>query len=127
MDPRNGPAYFYLGRLYQTQNQLDAAERAYLTGLQLAPTNPQAVTAYSALGDIYQKANRVDDAIQMTLKAVELTPNNWINHLNLALLYQRAGRGEDALTAAQLAYNLAPSDAKQRVVDVIGQLQQSGR
>ena len=127
LDPRNGQAYFYLGRLYQTQNQTDAAERAYLSGLQLSPQSPQAVTAYSALGDIYQKANRVDDAIRMTLKAIELTPNNWINHLNLALLYQRAGRGEDALNEAQLAYNLAPADARQRVVDVIGQLRQGGR
>lgn len=127
LDPRNGSAYFYLGRLYQTQNQTDAAEQAYLNGLRLSPNSPQAVTAYSALGDIYQKANRVNDAIQMTLKAIELTPNNWINHLNLALLYQRAGRGEDALNEAQLAYNLAPNDARQRVVDVIGQLRQGGR
>lgn len=127
LDPRNGVVYFYLGRLYQTQNQADAAEQAYLNGLRLSPTSPQAVTAYSALGDIYQKANRVNDAIQMTLKAIELTPDNWINHLNLALLYQRAGRGEDALNEAQLAYNLAPSDARQRVVDIIGQLRQGGR
>ncbi|WP_460483668.1 tetratricopeptide repeat protein, partial [Escherichia coli] len=48
LDPRNAQAYFYLGRLYASQNQMEAAERAYLTGLQLAPQSPQSVTAYSA-------------------------------------------------------------------------------
>ncbi len=124
IDPRNAQAYFLLGRLYQSQNSLEAAEQAYRNGIQLAPKAPQAVTAYSALGDIYQKSNRLPEAIAMTQKAVELAPDIWVNHLNLALLYQRTNRLADAMSEAQLAYNLAPGDAKQRVVDIISQLQQ---
>jgi tetratricopeptide (TPR) repeat protein len=80
---------------------------------------------YSALGDMYQKANRLPDAIQATQKAIELAPENWVNYLNLALLLQRSGRVADAMAEAQNAYNLAPADARQRVVEVIGQLQQT--
>ena len=124
LDPKNPDAYFGLGRLYQTRNELTTAEQAYLKGLAADPNSPRAVPAYSALGEIYVKSNKIDAALKASEKAVELAPNSWVNRLNLALVYQRAGRASDALTEAQTAYNLAPTDSKQHVVDIISQIQQ---
>ncbi|MFN8472922.1 MAG: tetratricopeptide repeat protein [Anaerolineae bacterium] len=124
LDPQNPDAYFGLGRLYQARNESDNAEQAYLKGLSVDPDSQRAVPAYSALGEIYVKSNKVDQALQASKKAVELAPDSWVNRVNLALVYQRAGRGTEALNEAQTAYNLAPSDAKQKVVDIISQIQQ---
>ncbi len=124
LDPKNPDAYFGLGRLYQARDELSDAEQAYLKGLASDSGSQRAVPAYSALGEIYVKNNKLDQALQASQKAVELAPNSWVNRLNLALVYQRVGRTNDAMTEAQTAYNLAPSDSKQHVVDIIAQIQQ---
>ncbi|MFN8496281.1 MAG: O-antigen ligase family protein [Anaerolineae bacterium] len=124
LDPRNPDAQFGLGRLYQSRNEMDNAEQAYLKGLASDPNSTRAAPAYSALGEIYVKSNKLDQALAASKKAADLAPNSWVNRLNLALVYQRVGRGSDALAEAQTAYNLAPQDAKQRVVDIISQIQQ---
>ena len=100
-------------------------DKLYLfKGLASDSGSQRAVPAYSALGEIYVKNNKLDQALQASQKAVELAPNSWVNRLNLALVYQRVGRTNDAMTEAQTAYNLAPSDSKQHVVDIIAQIQQ---
>ncbi|MFN8484067.1 MAG: O-antigen ligase family protein [Anaerolineae bacterium] len=124
LDPRNPDAYFGLGRMYQARNELDNAEQAYLKGLAADPNSARVAPAYAALGEIYVKSNKLDQALQASKQAADLAPTSWVNRLNLALVYQRVGRGSEALTEAQTAYNLAPPDAKQRVVDIISQIQQ---
>ncbi len=125
LDPKNPDAYFGLGRLHMTRNELGDAEQAFLKGLAVDPNSPRAVPAYSSLGEIYVKSNKADQALQASQKAVELSPDSWVNRLNLALVYQRIGRNSDALNEAQTAYNLAPADSKQHVVDIISQIQQT--
>ncbi len=127
LDPRNVQAYVLLGRLYLSQGQGPAAEKALQNAAQLNPKGAQAAAVYSALGDFYQRTNRLPEAIEAVQKVVDLAPDNYVGYLNLAGLYQRANKQPEALKAAQQALTLAPADARQRVLDAISQIQQGAQ
>ena len=127
LDPRNVQAYVLLGRLYLSQGQGAAAEKALQNAAQLNPKGAQAAAVYSALGDFYQRSNRLPEAIDAVQKVVDLAPDNYAGYLNLAGLYQRANKQPEALKAAQQALDLAPVEARQRALDLIIQIQQGIR
>lgn len=127
LDPRNVQAYVLLGRLYLSQGQGAAAEKALQNAAQLNPKGAEAAAVYSALGDFYQRSNRLPEAIDSVQKVVDLAPDNFAGYLNLAGLYQRANRLPEALKTAQKALELAPAESRQRVLDLISQIQQGTR
>ncbi len=68
--PNCGVCYARIGDLYQKQNKLDEAEKAYLRSIELDPENTE---PYSALANIYNAQRKFDEATKMTQKVAALS------------------------------------------------------
>jgi tetratricopeptide (TPR) repeat protein len=68
--PNCGVCYARIGDLYQKQNKLDEAEKAYLRSIELDPENTE---PYSALANIYNAQRKFDEAAKMTQKVASLS------------------------------------------------------
>lgn len=85
LDPRNVPAWLFLGATYLQLNRLDEAYRATSNARELEPNNPDAL---SNLAVIACRRGRPRDAETWLNDALRAAPNNPQVALNLARLYE---------------------------------------
>ena len=85
LDPRNVPAWLFLGATYLHLNSLDAAYRATRTALEVAPRN---FDALNNLAVISYRRGRPRDAEAWLTQIVQLAPDYAPACLNLARLYE---------------------------------------
>jgi tetratricopeptide (TPR) repeat protein len=63
------PCYARIGDIYLKKNDLDNAEKAYLTAIE---QDPSLAGAYSALASLYNQQRKLEEAAKMSAKALEL-------------------------------------------------------
>ncbi len=85
LDPRNVPAWLFLGATYIHLNNLDAAYRATRTALEVAPRN---FDALNNLAVISHRRGRPRDAEAWLTQILQLAPEYAPACLNLARLYE---------------------------------------
>jgi tetratricopeptide (TPR) repeat protein len=99
--PNSGPAYSYLGTLYDQEKQGDLALKMFRRALEI---NPWDVVSIHNLGRCYLANERVDDAIAQFQRAIELAPELAGAHNDLAYAYAKQGK-----------YDLMEAEAKQAI------------
>ena len=72
LDPFDGEARGYLGRVLMQRNDTDAASREFRTVIALKPIDP--AVAHTDLAESYLKAGKRDDAKRQALAALEIAP-----------------------------------------------------
>ena len=70
-DPKSAMPHYYLGRIYETRNQIAEAERAYRNALQI---NFEHVAARYRLGLSLKNRGRADEAMSELEQAIRLSP-----------------------------------------------------
>ncbi|MFT4937043.1 MAG: type IV pilus assembly protein PilF [Paraglaciecola sp.] len=109
--PRSADAHFALAYYYQQVEELDAAEEAYQSAMDLEPRNADIANSYGAF--LCQRG-KYAEAKGYFLKAVN--SDNYISsaetYENLALCSQSQGELEDALQYLRSAVNHQPGRAK---------------
>ena len=78
--------------------------------------------AYSILAYIDQQLGDIGSAISTTLTYVQKYPQDWSGYKNLALLYRDNNQVDLAKEALQKAIDLAPSEQKQALQNLLSQL-----
>jgi len=72
LDPRNAAAFYYLGRSYEAQQDLDKAIEHFKRACELAPADP---TYVIQLGLAQEKRRDLADAVKSITRAIELGGN----------------------------------------------------
>jgi tetratricopeptide (TPR) repeat protein len=115
-NPKFGPAYLDLGKVYELSKEPKKAEAAYRKYLEIEPNSIEALVS---LADLYISTNRFKEAIDEMLKLKKLSDDDRIVR-KLVLLQLQEGRYEDALanfntikeTTVEDSYYLAVTYAK---------------
>ncbi|MEO6236114.1 MAG: tetratricopeptide repeat protein [Vicinamibacterales bacterium] len=116
IDPGLLAAYSLLGRLYVTENRLDAARVQFE---RVARQHERPVVALTILGIIDQMQNRIPDAQQAFERAMKSDPRAGVAANNLAWIYAENGGSLDrALELAETANASLPNNAE--VSDTLG-------
>lgn len=102
-------AQYRIGRYYQGQMRLEAAEQAFLKALALDPTYAE---AHNALGTVYFELGRIQKAEEQFKLAIDIAPTRAHLHNNLAYLYQEIGRTDEAVSAYSEAFRLDPKNLR---------------
>jgi len=89
-----------IANMERLQNRFDAAERGYLTALQV---NPSFVPAYVNLADLYREWEREPDADAILRQGLQILPGNGSLHHSLGLSLIRQERMDDALAELRIA------------------------
>lgn len=98
-----------LGNIYLQTGDRPAAEKAYLSALDLSPLwVPAAVN----LADLYRDQGRDEEAGELLRIAVSAAPDSAEAHHAYGLLLVRRGRLQDALAELKDAYELSPRNAR---------------
>jgi tetratricopeptide (TPR) repeat protein len=110
-----------------TQQQADTAFKDKLKEARIQFTtaislNADSSQAYSILAYIDQQLGDIGSAISTTLTYVQKYPQDWSGYKNLALLYRDHNQVDLAKEALQKAIDLAPSDQKQALQNLLSQL-----
>jgi Flp pilus assembly protein TadD len=109
MDPKNGEAWYALGRCYYTQSEFPNAEHAFQSALALRPDDVKTMTN---LGLVYEMENRIDDADRTYTRAVALAQGDpqsdeW-PYLNYASFLLDHNRASEAIPLLEHAIRIAP-------------------
>lgn len=96
-----------LGYVYYRTGQIEAAEQAFYTALDL---NPNYSTAYNNLGMIHMEQGRFDKAIQDFKSALRSGPFNPLFHFNLGTVYAKKGEIDSAIQQYQAFLRFKPDD-----------------
>ncbi len=107
--PQNLTVWFTLGTLYQSANQFQQAERAYLNAIEFSDAP---VDALNNLGNLYRRQNKFDQAIDVYTKALSIDNNQSDVHSNLGVAYQEMGRTKEAISSYRKAVALNPNNAE---------------
>jgi tetratricopeptide (TPR) repeat protein len=96
--PALAPPYQKLAAVYQSQNQIDIAEKFYLKSLSLKAQRPKQsiVLALNNLGNIYTKKQNYDKAIEFYKSALQIYPENERAKYNLSLALIKQKKWEQA-------------------------------
>ena len=89
IDDQLGEAYASLGSLYESRNQLEEAEAAFLKSTQLSPNYATAWHWYGSF--LYRYPLRLEENFSMFQKAAELDPRSSIIRYNLGVVYRMRG------------------------------------
>lgn len=101
INPRSGPAYSYLGTLFDKEGKSDLAVEMFGRALEL---NPWDVVSVHNLGLLYLNHKQLDQAMAKFHRVLELAPEHAGAHNNLAYIYGTQGR-----------YDLMEAEAKQAI------------
>ncbi|GAB3545553.1 hypothetical protein GCM10027343_22130 [Noviherbaspirillum agri] len=104
-------AQYRIGRYYQGQVRLEAAEKSFLKALALDPYHAE---AHNALGTVYFGLGRIRKAEEEFKRAISIAPARAHLHNNLGYLYQQIGRTEEAVSAYREAFRLDPENVRIR-------------
>ncbi len=96
-------AYNNIGSICQLSGNLAAAEKAYITALQI---DPNFAFGYYNLGKIYKQKGLFTDAIELYQKAIELNPDYAFAYQNLGVVFLKIGQLPESITAFQKAIAL---------------------
>jgi tetratricopeptide (TPR) repeat protein len=89
VNPRSGPAYSYLGTLYEKERRGDLAVQMFKRAIEI---NPWDVVSIHNLGLAYLNSGRLDEAIAQLNRTLELAPEHAAAHNNLAYIYGTQGK-----------------------------------
>ena len=97
-----------LGNLYAAQGELEQAETAYETAIDL---NPVFTPGYINLADLYRVSGNETAAEKLLRRAIRVIPENADVHYALGLSLIRQQRGDEAIGELRLASTLNPDNA----------------
>jgi tetratricopeptide (TPR) repeat protein len=99
-NPKNGRAWYSLGKLQWTAGQYDEASLSLETAAQLEPQ--QEVFQYH-LGLLYAMQYRFEDAVECLKKVVAINPGYTLAHANLAAYLKKLGKNKESQTHLEIA------------------------
>ncbi len=105
LDPGLGQAYTSLAALRDLQGRSAEATRAFIKGIELAPSN---TTAYHWFGDYLSREGSQDSSVVFLRKAMELDPMSSTIHGALGNTYRRSGDFDKAVPEYLKAIELNP-------------------
>ena len=97
-----------LGNLYAARGELEQAETAYETAIDL---NPVFTPGYINLADLYRVSGNETAAEKLLRRAIRVIPENADVHYALGLSLIRQQRGDEAIGELRLASTLNPDNA----------------
>ena len=97
-----------LGNLYAARGELEQAETAYETAIDL---NPVFTPGYINLADLYRVSGNETAAEKVLRRAIRVVPENADVHYALGLSLIRQQRGDEAIGELRLASTLNPDNA----------------
>jgi predicted CXXCH cytochrome family protein len=100
-------SYLNLGNLYRAQGNLDRAETAYKTAIDLEPYNQ---FAYINLTDLYRAQNRDREGEELLRQALDTYPDSPAFRHALGLVLARQKNTAAAIKQIKKAVNLQPDD-----------------
>ena len=107
--PSDGKAtYKTLGKMLQSQGQVEAAWQSYKKGLGLQPNDPE---IYLNIGSLYAQQQQWKEAIQCYKKSLSLNQNYADAYRQLATAWTQIGQGIKAYNCWYQAYTLEPEKA----------------
>lgn len=122
LNPKDADAFYYLGRLYFSADNVVAALTAFQKSIELDPSSVRATTQ---LGQTYEALGRMTDAERAYRRAIELEEqqpkkSEW-PYYNLALLYVNTGHAAESVPYFReaLARNPAFPEAKVKLAVVL--------
>jgi tetratricopeptide (TPR) repeat protein len=104
-DPKNKYAYYNLGQIARTGNQLAIAEGYYRSALEVDPNYGPALFG---LGAVRQAFNAIQEAIDLYRKDVSIEPGNAAAHYNLGILLRIQGKTAEGDAEIAKAIQLDP-------------------
>ena len=93
--PLRASAYGNIGNTFAAQGQFDKAIKYYHEAEEHYPEGYRFLF-FSNYSFIYRLAGEYDNAVKMAKRAIKMKRDDWVSHLNLALIYEDMGRFEDA-------------------------------
>jgi tetratricopeptide (TPR) repeat protein len=106
--PENAEAWFNLGFIHESRDDLANAERCFRRALQL---NAKIDRAWYGLGLTLIRGGRLDEAVDALKKNIELQPFSPYGYYQLGMTYHHLGRDEDARRVEQKLRNFEPKYA----------------
>jgi tetratricopeptide (TPR) repeat protein len=109
--PDNGPAYFFLGHVYEELGRRAEAREAYETVIKVSPDRPEGFLALARF--LWENNDDLKRTRQLVQRAVDLAPVAG-NYAFLSQVCLKAGDRQAALAAARKAIQLAPRNPEYR-------------
>jgi len=107
LDPKQEPAYLYMGQALTQLGRLDEAEKTYEKAIELIPGQPM---AYQLLAGLYVRKGDFTKAAQTYEDALKIAPESPIIQAELARALAESGQNLDqALSIAQKAKEELPN------------------
>ncbi len=100
--------YKILGKMLQSQGQIEAAWHSYKKGLSVRPNDPE---IYLNIGSLYAQQQQWVEAIQCYQKALYLNQNYADAYRHLATAWTKIGKQTEAYNCWYRAYTLEPEKA----------------
>lgn len=91
--PGNAEAWFNLGFVHESRDDLANAERCFRRALEL---NPKIDRAWYGLGLTLIRSGRLEEAVEALKKNIELQPFSPYGYYQLGMTYHHLGRDKDA-------------------------------
>jgi serine/threonine protein kinase/cytochrome c-type biogenesis protein CcmH/NrfG len=108
VDPQNAKAFFYLGKLYTSEQKIPKAIKAYGKATALDPRSPD---AFFNLGFIYYSSRDYPEAEEMFQKAIALKPPYLDEvYVNLAVVQNLQGKKEESIRNLEQALKVNPNN-----------------
>jgi tetratricopeptide (TPR) repeat protein len=104
LEPLNADAFYGLGRVYEAQKKIPAAESAHRRAIAIRPDRMY----YDELGSLYYRTGRNHEAIQAFQKSIELAPDSFYGYRNLGAAYSAEGKLGEAAAEFQKALQVQP-------------------
>ncbi|MBN1605256.1 MAG: tetratricopeptide repeat protein [Polyangiaceae bacterium] len=111
VQPNSGPAYSYLGTLYDKEKRRDLAVKMFTRAIEI---NPWDVVSIHNLGLCYLNSERLDEAIVQFKRAIELAPELSGAHSDLAYAYGKQGKYDQMEVEAKKAIYYHPEGSAAR-------------
>ena len=105
LDPYLADAHFALGQIHWLNWQWEAAEREYLRGRELNPSDSSGLVGYT---NFLTAMGRYDEAVEIGMQAVRLDPFSPLTYNELAFAYWSAGRLDKAMEWFDKSLQLDP-------------------
>jgi tetratricopeptide (TPR) repeat protein len=106
--PRSAEAHHRLGRVFEAQGQLDAAEWSYHRALEI---EPEYADALCGLGRLEARSGRLDAALEHIRGSIEIAPNQVEAHFHEGQVLEALGRTDEALAAYFRALAVDPTSS----------------
>lgn len=106
--PDNAEAWFNLGYIHESRDDLANAERCFRRALAL---NAKIDRAWYGLGLTLIRAGRLDEAVEAMTKNIELQPFSPYGYYQLGMTYHHLGRRDEALRVEERLRGFEPKFA----------------